>query len=112
VLKNTTTLAALLLLLTLLAAPLALAQLQNGTVDPISPPDKGTGVLCVECDRGGQTIRSDPGNIDSTGLGDNGAGFLQYSAGPSPVVPPGYQRIGDYYCPTFDPHGPPCFRVP
>ena len=112
-LKKITTFAALLVLLTLLAAPLVLAQQVGVPQDAdTSGPGKDTTVLCVECDRDDQALRSGPGNIDSSGLGTTDASFLQYSAVPSPVVPPGYQRVGDYYCPTFDPHGPPCFRVP
>ena len=103
-LKKVTTLMALLVLLTLLAAPLVLAQQDGGegSLEGVSQAPAYDTVSAVPVGM----------NSDGSVVDNANAGFLQYSVEPSPVVPPGYQRIGDYYCPTFDPHGPPCFRVP
>lgn len=87
-LKKAATISAMLVLITLLAAPWVLAQ------DAYQP----------------QEIESQPLQIlpPSTPIATDDAG-LQYSS----EIPPGYQVApgGRVACPTNDPHGPPCILL-
>lgn len=95
-LRKATTLVAMLAMLLIASAPLVLAQQQE---EAAQPPDEVAGATADT-------------PVSPTIISSNGSGALQYEAVPDPVVPPGYQKVGDSYCPTFDPHGPPCFLIP
>jgi hypothetical protein len=114
-LRKYTALVAMLVLITLLAAPLVLAQQEAQPTDgPGStfPDNSGNSVSDHGCDttvypNGARLVSCHP-DFGNSGANDTGASLLQYSS----TVPPGYQlEPGGYACPVFDPHGPPCFRV-
>jgi hypothetical protein len=92
-------------------APLDLAQQQEGLwPSGEAAPDvsyKGTKYASPE------DAETTAGTLVSPeGMSPNDSGALQYDTAPNPAVSSGYQKVGDSYSPTFDPHGPPCFRVP
>jgi hypothetical protein len=110
--RKATILVAILATLLIASTPLVLAQQQEGI-----PPPGGEAAPGVFNEGTGYASPEDAGTTAGTlvspgGISPNDSGALQYDTAPDPVVPPGYQKVGDSYCPTFDPHGPPCFRVP
>lgn len=103
--------ATLLATLLIASTPLVLAQQQEGIPSPgeaaTSVSNEGTGYASPE------VAGTNTGTLVSPeSISPNDTDTLQYDTAPAPVVPPGYQKVGDVYCPTFDPHGPPCFRAP
>jgi hypothetical protein len=109
--RKATILVAVLATLLIASTPLVLAQQQEGI------PSPGEAAPGVSNEGTGYASPEDAGTTAGTlvspgGISPDDSGTLQYDTAPEPVVPPGYQKVGDSYCPTFDPHGPPCFRVP
>jgi len=110
---NTRAITPVAILATLLVAsrPLVLAQQQEQSLRSgemfADLSYKGTEYASPEDARTTANTLVSPEDINP-----NDSGALQYDPAPDPAVPPGYQKVGDSYCPIFDPLRPPRFRVP